>query len=161
MNDIIAAFLRDGQYRIAELSIELNVLRDDGSQEHNSLIEKRELIATLMDMLYEGCWLITSGYNHVQVGTGLTWSERELQAEIEYVRYETNMNEMPGINFTPHYPQIVQIITGGGTGSGGSLPSGNFGQFLMYDINGQLIPIDISPYGGWSVTDSITQYFNR
>jgi len=58
LSDHISNYLRDAQYRIAELSIEMNELEDQGSYQYQKLYRSRLELALLMDILYEGKWLI-------------------------------------------------------------------------------------------------------
>jgi hypothetical protein len=58
LSEHISNYLRDAQYRIAELSIEMNELEDQGSYQYQKLYRSRLELALLMDILYEGKWLI-------------------------------------------------------------------------------------------------------
>lgn len=160
LDDYIANFLRDGQYRIAELSVEMNELEDQGSYQYVKLARSRKDIANFMAILYEGKWLVQSAYNHMQIGADLTWTEREVIEEIEHLRYYNKMNEMPYINFTAHYPKIASIISGGGTGSGDSLPVGSYGQLMGFNPSGIAEAQTIDEYGGHIDGESITSYFS-
>ncbi len=159
IDDYIANFLRDGQYRIAVLSVEMNELEDQGSYQYKKLDRSRKDIANFMAILYEGKWLVQSAYNHMQIGAELTWTEREVTEEIEYLRYYNKMNEVPYITFTGHYPKIASIINGGGSGSGDSLPVGTFGQLMGFGGSGIAEAQTIDEYGGHIDGESITSYF--
>lgn len=161
LDQYIADYLRDAQYRIAELSVEMNELEDQGSYQYRKLYRSRLELSTFMDLLYEGKWLVQDGYNHLQVGEDMTWKEREVIEEIEHLRYYNKMNEMPLITFTAHYPKIASIISGGGSGSGDSLPAGNPGQFMGFDNTGAPEAQTISAWGGHIDGESITAYFSR
>jgi len=162
LDDQIANFLRDAQYKIAEISVKMNEIEDQGSYQYRELHKSRRDLTRFMNSLYEGKWLIQSGYTHMQIGEDLTWTEREVIEEIEHLRYYNHMNEMPYITFTARYPKIVSIINGGGTGSGtsGDLPSGIFGQLMGFNGAGQPEAQTISPWGGHIDGESITAYFS-
>lgn len=160
LNDHIANYLRDAQYRIGELSVEMNEIEDQGSYQYRELYRSRLELAVFMDLLYEGKWLIQDGYTHLQVGEDLTWTEREVIEEIQYLRYHNQMNEIPYITFTGHYPKIVSIINGGGSGSDGSLPAGQFGQFMGFNGSGQPEAQSFDPWGGHIDGESINAYFS-
>jgi hypothetical protein len=162
----ISNFLRDAQYRIAVLSTEILSLKNGGSYLHKKLYEQRESLILFMNILYEGNWYISDGYNHIVIGSDAgEWTEREIISEIEYLRYYTHMNEAPSINFTAHYPQIVsQIGTGnsgsGDGGSGVSFPTGNPGDSIFYNALGLPYADSISSYGGMDSGQSINSYFS-
>lgn len=154
----ILDFLRDGQYRIAQLSSELDDLKDDGGYLYDDRFLKRLQISVLMDILYEGKWYILDGFNHVQIGDALyDWTEREVMQAIESVRYETDMNEIPFITFTAHYPQIA-IYGQSGLGSA-DLPTGQPGDTIFYNESGSAYTDSIDQFGGMNDTDTIETYF--
>jgi hypothetical protein len=148
--EYIDDFLRDAQYRIGELSSEIDDVEDNGSTQYRELYEKRMQLITFMDIVYEGKWYIVDGYNHIQytttAGTEDMWTEREVIQEIERLRYYTSMNEMPFINFTAHYPQIVNPIGSGGSGNGGNLPAGLPGDTIFYNASGMFTGESINSY---------------
>jgi hypothetical protein len=161
LDDYIANFLRDAQYKIAVLSVEMNEIADQGSYQYKTLYKSREYISGFMAILYEGKWLINSGYNHMQVGEEeMTWTEREIKEEIDYLRYYYSMNEVPYVTFTAHYPKIVSIINGGGSGSGTSLPAGQYGQLMGFSQSGVAQAEDIDEWAGHLDGETITSYFN-
>jgi hypothetical protein len=164
--DHINNFLRDAQYRIGELSVKIDEIGDDGSYLYKEMFDQRLQLTLFMDVVYEGKWYITeSGYNHIQYteesDTTDMWTEREVIQEIQHLRYYTAMNEMPFINFTAHYPQIVNPIGSGGSGSGNnSLPAGQFGQFMGFNAIGNPEAQDFDEWGGHIDGESITSYFS-
>lgn len=166
IHDYINDFLRDAQYRVATLSVEIDQIGDDGSYQYRELFQKRLELTTFMDIVYEGKWYITNGgYNHIQYTTTSDtedmWTEREVIQEIEHLRYYTEMNEVPFVNFTAHYPQIVNLIGSGGSGSGStSLPAGQFRQFMGFNATGYPEAQDIDEWGGHIDGESITSYFS-
>lgn len=163
--EYINNFLRDAQYRIGVLSSEIDALEDDGSYRYRLKSRQRLELGTFMDIVYEGKWYITNaGYNHIQyttaMGEKVLWTEKEVIQEIEHLRYYTEMNEVPFITFTAHYPQIVNFIGGGGSGSGTGLPAGTYGQVIFYNALGVAYADDIDEYGGMYTNESINSYFS-
>jgi len=165
INDHIANFLRDAQYRVAMLGIEMDDIDDEGNYDYIELRRQVMELELFMSILYIGMWKIQDGYNHL--GIGSTWTEQEILREIERLRYRCSMNEAPFITFTGHYPKIVQQIIGGsgsGESSGGSgftPPAGLIYQFLMYNISGILVPVYLDEYGGQVDGETIDQYFEN
>ena len=164
INEYIDSFLRDAQYRIATLSVEIDSLEDKGSYQYRELFNKRLELSTFMDIVYEGKWYIIDGYNHIQYTESAdqeeTWTEKEVIQEIEYLRYYTEMNEVPFITFTAHYPQIVNSIGSGGSGSGTDFPAGLPGQTIFYNASSEPYADWIDPYGGMYTGESINSYFS-
>jgi hypothetical protein len=165
INEYIDNFLRDAQYRVGTLSAEIDEIGDDGSYRYEELFFKRLELTLFMDVVYEGKWYITDGYNHIQYtttsGTKTGWTEREVIQEIEHLRYYTEMNEVPFVTFTAHYPQIVNPIGSGGSGSGtGSLPAGQFGQIMGFNAIGEPVAQNVDPYGGHIDGEPIAAYFS-
>ena len=159
-------FLRDAQYRVGVLSKEIDELEDDGSTQYQLKYRQRMELIAFMDIVYEGKWYIMdNGYNHIQyLGTAAgqkeTWTEKEVIQEIEHLRYYTEMNEVPFITFTAHYPQIVNLIGSGGSGSapGYQVPAGIFGQVIFYNLSGVPYADFIDVYAGYN-GETITSYF--
>lgn len=171
LNTVVSEFLRDAQYRIGKLSVEINELDKEGSYNVDEKRRQRLELAVFMAILYEGKWFITdSEYNHVQMTEAAdeenAWTEGEIISEIQRLRYYTNMNEMPFINFTAHYPQIASFIgTSGSQGSAPedslSFPIGLSGQVIFYNSGGVPYADTIDEYGGMYDTESINAYFNN
>lgn len=163
IDDYINNFLRDAQYRIGVLSSEIDALEDEGSYQYKLKSRQRLELGTFMDIVYEGKWYITSsGYNHIQYTTSMgekaAWTQKEVTQEIEHLRYYTEMNEVPFITFTAHYPQI---INGSGVGSSAmGFPAGNYGQVIFYNALGVPYADDVDEYGGMYTNESINSYFS-
>lgn len=159
----IEDFLRDGQYRIGQLSVMIDQSRENSAYDFHELSYKRELIIMLMDVLYEGKWYIRDGFNHIKIvpdsGTKTGWTEKELSAEIEYVRYVTNMQEIPFLSFTLYYPMIIN--GSGGSGSTNLSVSGMPGMVLFFNASGNLYADYIDEYGGMYSWESINSYFSN
>lgn len=162
--DYIDAFLRDAQYRVGQLSADIDALEDDGSYQYTSLFRQRLELTTFMDIVYEGKWYIDGGFNHIQYTTGMgedkLWNEKEVIQEIERLRYNTGMNEVPFITFTGHYPQIENPTGSGGSGSVVGWPAGLYGMSIFYNISNQPYADYIDPYGGLLTGESINTYFS-
>ena len=162
IDEYINNFLRDAQYRVGTLSVEIDEMEDDGSTQYREAFSQRLQLTTFMDIVYEGKWYITdSGYNHVQyteaMGEDESWNEKEVIQEIEYLRYYTNMNEVPFVTFTAHYPMITSGT--GGSGSAPGLPFGVYGQSIFYNISNEPYAEFIDPYGGIYTGETINSYF--
>lgn len=170
LNTVVSEFLRDAQYRIGTLSVEINNLDKEGSYNVDEKRRQRLELAVFMAILYEGKWFIAdSEYNHIQTaeaaGEEDAWTEYEIISEIERLRYYTNMSEIPFVNFTAHYPQIASFIgTSGSSGSAGNtitFPIGLSGQVIFYDVSGVPYTDSIDLYGGMYDTESIDTYFTN
>jgi len=169
LNTVVSQFLRDAQYRIGTLSVEISELDTEGSYNVDEKRRQRLELTVFMAILYEGKWYIADdAYNHIQMsetaGEETTWTEYEITSEIQRLRYYTNMDEMPFINFTAHYPQIASFLgTGGSSGSASgnnlSFPIGLSGQVVFYNFTGNPYAETIDEYGGMYDTESINTYF--
>lgn len=160
IDETINNFLRDAQYRIAQYSIRMNEIKDDSSYQYKECFQQRLRLIIFMSILFEGKWYIQDGYNHIQYGdTEETWTENQITLEIEYLRYYTNMNEVPYITFTAHYPQIASYLGTGQVGSGTDIPSGNNKDILFFNEVGQLYADSIDPWAGVFTNETITGYF--
>lgn len=147
----VADFIRDAQFRIAEIGVSLDGLDDFESPEYTELEQQRLELYQFMDCLYVGQWSILDGYNH------LDWEEYDINQEMEYLRNRTSMITSPFITFVGNYPEIVESITGLNFASG--LPSGNNSQYIGYDANGNAIAIDFPVLAGMIDTDTALTYF--
>lgn len=165
----IANFLRDSQYRIAQLSCDMDNISDEGSYKYQELYQKRLQLSVFMDVCYEGNWrIIGDDFNYIQyVDEAHTdqrcfWTEKEVLSEIDYLRYYTQMNEYPWITFTGHYPLILASSSSvsGGSGSGGSLPQGLYGQMIVYNLSNIPVAVDVDEYGGMLDGEPISSYFS-
>lgn len=169
LNTIVSEFLRDAQYRIGELSVEINKLDKEGSYLVEEKRKQRTQLSVWMSVLYEGRWYISDGnYNHLRMteiaGLEDSWTEYEIISEIEYLRYYTNMNEVPFINFTAHYPQIASSLGSGrsvGSGNTLSFPAGLPGQVVLYDTQSIPYAESLDNYGGMYDTETIDAYFTN
>ena len=97
VNETVNDFLRDAQYRIAELSTQVNT--------HNTNIERlsdiddikdiRSQLIMFMDVVYEGYTAIYDGSNYLGY-----WTDLQIVEECEYLRNISGMNAMPYLSFS-------------------------------------------------------------
>lgn len=165
IHDDILDFLRDAQFRVAELSAEIDELEANGESEvpkfkHNQRIQ----LFTFMEILYEINWPISNGYNHL-VSTDTVpvyvagWTEDDIQDEMMHLREVTGMTEQPSISFTPFWTEVINIINPSAP-SGGLNITGNPGQYIQISVSGFPVAVDIDPYGGMRPNETIDDYFN-
>lgn len=164
----ILNFLRDAQFRIGELTEEIDELYNIGEIESPKAKHRLRLeLLTFMEILYEINWTIEgTSYNHVLTNTDpvvyvAPWTEQMILDEIERLRIRCGMSEQPLMTFVPFYTEIVKLVessTPGGDG-GGIDVEGTFRQMLMFDASGNLFAIDVDPYAGMKPSETITDYF--
>lgn len=150
----VADFLRDAQFRIAEIGTSLDGMGDFESPEYKELEEQRLELYQFMDCLYVGQWSIyeSDGFNH------LDWDDYDINQEMEYLRNRTGMITSPFTAFVGNYPEIVGNIDGQDA-SGGALPTGIEGQYVGYDVNGVPIAIGFPILAGANDIDTALTYF--
>lgn len=148
----VADFMRDAQFRIAEIGVSLDGLSDFESPEYKDLEQQRLELYQFMDCLYVGQWSIPDGYNH------LDWDEYDIDLEMQYLRNRTGMITSPFTTFVGNYPEIVEGISGLNFGTG--LPSGNNQQYIGYDVNGNAVAIDFPVLAGAIDTDTALTFFS-
>lgn len=151
VDETISDFLRDAQYRVAELT---NTLIE--SQQYDDTADLREDLELFMELLYEGRWRIKDGYNHI-IGH---WSDRDIIDECEYLRRKSGMSITSYMTFAGYYPSIINDDDGSGGGTGGLTVTGTTKQVVGFDASGNPIAIDVDLYGGANETETITQYFS-
>lgn len=152
IDQYVADFLRDAQFRIAEMGVEMDAESDFNSPRYEELYGYRLELYQFMAVVYVGEWSIPDGYNH------LDWSEYDTRAEMEYLRNRTSMVTSPFTTFVGNYPQIVENITGINLATG--LPVGVNGQYVGYDINGNPVAIDFPVLAGAIDTDTALTFFS-
>ena len=152
IDETINNFLRDAQYRIAELSVSIEEKRKEGYSHDDELWLRSQLILW-MDMIYDPRGGIYDGYNYLE-----SWTDREIQAECEYLRKLSGMAHMPLLTFAGYSPQIRQIITGD-SGSA-TFPYGNINDILVYTSAGNTPVATPFPQIGGMTTETIAEYFN-
>jgi len=152
IDQIISDFLRDAQYRMVEIANELDELDDFSDPRYEELEQQRLELYLFMDCLYVGMWSIYDGYNH------LDWDDYDIQAEIEYLRNRCEMINSPYMTFVGTYPEILACITGDTSGSG--LPSGNYGDMIYYNSNGNPITVPLPVIVGMLDSDTPSTFFS-
>ena len=151
----ISDFLRDGQYRIGEITVQLNESElSRNSDEYNKLWTMRHDLIQFIDILYNARYsFIDNKYRF------LDWTDLEIQKEIEYLRYWSGVNEIPYFSFVAYYPWIVNNVVGSGGVSIG-IPNGNLGQYLVYGLNNSVVPQDFPDRCGVIAGENINDYFS-
>ena len=147
----IADFIRDAQYRIAEIATEMDAISDEESPRYKEIKEWRLELYQFMDILYVGNWSITEGYNH------LDWSDFDIQREAEYLRNRTGMITSPFTTFVGMYPTIVEEIDGGNSAG---LPAGDPLNIIQYNQNGDPVTVPMPNFAGMQTGDTPSTYFS-
>ncbi len=152
IDEIVDRFLADAQYRVATLSIEMTDQKKEGLPITNNEWLRSQLILW-MDLLYDSRHSIYDGYNFLG-----SWSDREIQAECEYLRKLTGMTEIPYITFAGYSPEIRNNIIGGGGGV--SFPFGNVNDILVYQTAGNTPVTQQFPEEGGMIGETVFEFFN-
>jgi hypothetical protein len=157
----ISDFLRDAQYRVAKLSVEIDNLRAEGDSDFNFILRrrKRDALIAFMELCYDPMtYFEANGYNFLKAVTA--WSDREIAAEIEFLREYTDMTRVPYMTFSGYYPTILNNILGdgGGPSTPANLPDGDYLNILRYDANGNLQAVSFPEYVG-ALSLDINDYF--
>ena len=147
----ISEFIKDAQFRIAEIGTELDNLDDFCSPRYVELEGYRIELYQFMDVLYIGQWSIIDGYNH------LDWEEYDIKREMEYLRNRTQMINSPYTTFVGNYPEIVESII---DSAKLALPLGEFNDVIYYDENGNAVTSPFPVTAGMNATDTPLTYFN-
>jgi len=148
----ISDFVRDAQYRMAEIADLLNKMRNEDSPEYKQLLDWREQLYLFMDCLYVGNVDIEGGYNF------LDWDDYSIQEEIEYLRNYTGMVTSPYTTFVGTYPGLVEAI--GTSGGGAALPAGTGGQYIAYNTNGEPVAYTFPVKAGMNDNETALAYFS-
>lgn len=151
IDQYIADFLRDAQFRIAQIAEEMDGLDSIDSPRYKELEGFRLELYQYMDILYIGAWSIKDGFNH------LDWTDNEIQAEAEYLRATTGMITSPFTTFVGNFPEIVASITNQTPVSG--LPIGVNGDFILYDENNIPQTVKFPIIVGAVTNENITTYY--
>lgn len=150
----ISDFLRDAQYRIAEISISIN--ESDwtvNNPEYQKLFFMRMQLIQFMDSLYNARYSFIDNKYRFEFLT-----DQEIQDEIEYLRWWCNIGSVPYLTFTAYYPWIVNnVVNSGGTSIG--IPSGSLGQYLIFGLNNNLQVDDFPNRCGMIQGENINDYF--
>lgn len=149
IQELVEDFLRDAQYRIAEIQNEMESL-DDQDFRFELLKEQREDLYLFMHCIYIGQWNIKDGYNH------LDWDDWDIQNEMEYLRESCEMITSPFVTFVGNYPSIVESL---GSSFGDALPSGTPQDYIYYDANGNAVTAPFPVQAGATDSDTPSTYF--
>ncbi len=165
VNQYIAEFLRDAQYRVGELTQQMIELRDEGSFRYEELYNQRKALWHFFKIVYDNYTdFEESGYNFLRCSHSTAypeWTDREIIAEIDYLRAFARMATLPYLAFTGYYPEIVGTILGDGFNFGGdgwTPPEGDYLEVLRYDVSGNLVPVPWPDYAGMR-SMTIDDYF--
>ncbi len=161
INEHISDFLRDAQYRLAEITneLKLNVI-DEDSFEYKQLNSHRKELWLFMRVIFYGSIPI---YQSEKSGFLNDWTDSEILEEIEYLRDKVGISEIPWVSYTGYQPLLINSIRGEGITEevDPTIVKGTEGQIPEYGENGQtLIPKNKPTSIGWTVAD-ISEYFNR
>ena len=152
-------YLRDAQWRTAELTGEMDAIKDDGNIGFQRRDSIRLQLSTFMDLLYVTDYSIYGGYNFIYGGDE-PWTDKEIQAEIDYLRSIGEMSEVPFLSFAEYQQDVVlNVVESGIPASGVDFPNGNQGDFLYYANTGNSpIATPFSTIAGHT-TETIDIYF--
>lgn len=152
IDQYVSDFIKDAQFRIAEIGVRLEDLKDKQEPEYLELEGFRLELYQFMDILYVGEWSIRDdGYNH------LDWTDYEIRQEAEYLRNATGMITSPYTTFVSYFPSIGQIP---GAEEAGGLPAGDPDSFILYDVNGNPVTVDFPTAVGAIASDTVENYFS-
>lgn len=149
MEEYVQAFIVDAQYRVAELSIEIDEKRRANDNWKKQYLLRLEL-SIWLSILYESFMDIKDGYNFLG-----NWTEAEIKTECEYLRARTGITSIPWINFASYAPEIVinQPINGGG------MPAGSYLDLITWDIS-DTMTLEQPPNEGGMGNLTIDEYFS-
>lgn len=152
IDDQINYFLRDASYRVAELTIEING-KKNAAKKYKKEAELRAELTTFMDLLYDSVNTIKDDYTLLKQD----WPEREIIAEMEYLRDRSSMADIPYLTFTGYAPSItVTNVAGGDTNT---LPAGGLQEMITYDVSGNPVSVVFPDAGGMETSETIDEYF--
>lgn len=150
-------FLRDAQYRIAEITIEMDDMDNRSNTGYKDLQKTRHELIAFMSDLWWAYDELKDGYNFMLAGT-TDWTERNIILEIEYLRRKASLNEVPYLSFTNHTTELAEMPDQDNS-SGTGFPIGSQGQYITYNVSGDPIAIDFPAHGGMKTYDDINTYF--
>jgi hypothetical protein len=130
LREYISNFLRDAQYRVAELTYEIH--QEEDVYKGDELRKIRKEIFLFVHVLFVGRYkFYDDGYNF------LNWTETEIREECEYLRIRGRFLKHPYTTFANYNPVITnQTIVIGGEGF---IPSGFEGQVVTFDSQGNVV----------------------
>jgi len=150
LNTTVDNFLRDAQYRVATLSIEMYGMKRRRKQ-YDALHDLRAQIILWMDMLYESRDNIYGNdYNYLG-----GWTDRQIIEECEYLRKIGGMSTIGYITFAGYSPVVRSVVTG----VPNAIPAGTENQYLRFNSAGDLVAEDFPDIGGM-ISETISEYFS-
>lgn len=161
----VSDFLRDAQSRVGDLTVQIIALRDEGTVLYEELHDQRAALYRFMTMLNDKYTLFIGDTTTFLQATGIdskypAWKDREILEEIEYLRFNCNLQLLPFFVFVGFYPQVIAEIPSSGfiPGTGWTPPTGTYLQTLRYNSSGVLVAVDFPDYWGMR-SATITNYF--
>ena len=148
----IAFFLRDAQYRFAELTDKKNSLISVESKQYKEIRSLRWQIYTFMSVVYESYYDI---YEDDQSGFLNDWTDDEILAEIEYIRSISGISEAPYLEFVGLSQEIIQVSQ---TGGSANIDASTTNNIAVYKNSTALKGKPISDTAG-KLTSDITAFF--
>lgn len=157
IDQIVNDFLRDAQYRVAEITIEMDSMDNESNRGYRELQKVRHQLITFMSVLWWPYDELADGYNFMLAGT-TDWTERKIIKEIEYLRRVARLNQVPYLSFTNHITELLSM-SATSTSTGYGFPIGTQGQYITYNISGDPIAVDFPIHGGMKAYEDINMYF--
>lgn len=147
----ILNFMRDSQYRIAELTNDINLDNTFTREEKQEKRELRQRLFLFMNLLYITRYTIHNGKTNF-----LDWADDEILAEIEYLREESDMNPVPAMSFVGYDVEIVKK-----TGDGGSSYKGAPNKIYAWDASGNPVALNFNQLPGNTAEDDDEDVFTQ
>ncbi len=148
-------FVSDAAYRVGELGHLMDELADNANRNYADYYEIRRQLSDFLAIIRHTTMPIANGTSF------LDWDEYDVEREMQYLRGISGMNRMPIINFLNNaVPVLISqtVIGGGGNGGSSSLPPGNPGDSIFYNVQRQPYADSIDPFIGMG-EDDINTYF--
>lgn len=149
----IAYFLRDAQYRLGELAGEKLKIQNPNSARAKEIRKIRFEIYSFLFVLYESYHDI---YDEGESGFTNDWTDDEILAEIEYLRDIANISEIPWLDFPGVNQEIVQVI--GTSGSSANIENSTIGYIAYFKTISALAGKPLSDTAG-KLTSDIDAFF--
>lgn len=159
VNKEISDFLRDAQYKLALITIEMDQLEDDGDVHYAKLKYDRWELDYFFHILYETRQAIEGGFNWLD---GAEWKDKEILNEIHYLRHKHRMNGSPILDYGTVTNKIVNVVQNevSTSPSDGSLPTPTGpNKILTSNASGGWEEGSFTKYVGMLDTESLNTYF--
>ena len=163
INTEVNNYLRDAQWATAELTTEMDDIKDDGNVGFQRRDAIRLQLSTFMDVLFVADYSFYEGYNFLYAGD-TPWTDAEIQTEIDYLRDIGEMSEVPFLSFADYQQNVVMNVIENGDsvpGIGVNFPNGASGDFLYYANTGNNPIATPFPTTVGHTTELIDAYFLR